>query len=71
MRIGPHPYVQVQLCYKKKKKTGKGSQYMISRPELGSDPPIGSDQESGCDTAKSQHKYLETRKSYCNKNHDC
>ena len=34
----------------KKKKSGKESQYMVSRPELGSDPPIGSDRESGCDT---------------------
>ena len=30
-------------------KAGKESQYMISRPELGSDPPNGSDRESGCD----------------------
>ena len=33
-----------------KKKTGKESQYMVSHPELGSDPPIGSDWESWCDT---------------------
>ena len=32
-----------------KKKTGKESQYMVSHPELGSDPPIGLDRESGCD----------------------
>ena len=32
-----------------KKKTGKESQYRVSRPELGSDPPFGSDWESGCD----------------------
>ena len=31
-------------------KAGKESQYMVSRPELGSDMPIGSDRESGCDT---------------------
>ena len=37
------------LKKKKKKKTGKESQYIVSRPELGSDPPIGSDRESGCD----------------------
>ena len=30
-------------------KTGKESQYMISRPELGSDPLIGSDRELGRD----------------------
>ena len=33
-----------------KKKKGKESQYIVSRPELGSDPSIGSDRESGCDT---------------------
>ena len=27
----------------------KKFQYMVSHPELGSDPPIGSDRESGCD----------------------
>ena len=32
-----------------KKKTGKESQYIVSRPELGSDPPFKSDRESGCD----------------------
>ena len=30
-------------------KTGKESQYIVSRPEPGSDPPFGLDQESGCD----------------------
>ena len=34
---------------KKKKKKGKESQYMVSHPETGSDPPIGSDRESGRD----------------------
>ena len=34
---------------KKKKKSGKESQYLFSHPELGSDPPIGSDRESGRD----------------------
>ena len=29
-----------------KKKSGKESQYMFSHPELGSDPPIGSDGDS-------------------------
>ena len=28
---------------------GKESQYMFSHSELGSDSPIGSDRESGCD----------------------
>ena len=32
-----------------KKKTGKESQYIVSRPETGSDPPFGLDRESGCD----------------------
>ena len=32
-----------------KKKSGKESQYLFSHPETGSDPPIGSDRESGCD----------------------
>ena len=33
-----------------KKKSGKESQYMVSHPELGSDPPIEFDRESGRDT---------------------
>ena len=32
-----------------KKKSGKESQYMVSHPELGWDPPIGSDRETGRD----------------------
>ena len=32
------------------KKKDKESQYMVSYPELGSDPPITSDRESGRDT---------------------
>ena len=32
-----------------KKNSGKESQYMVSHPELGSDPPIRSERESGCD----------------------
>ena len=34
-----------------KKKTDIESQYMVSHPELGSVPPIGSGRESGCDTS--------------------
>ena len=34
-----------------KKKTGKESQYIVSRPEPSSDLPFGSYRESGCDTA--------------------
>ena len=41
-----YPQVQVQL---QEKKTGKESQYIVSRPGLDSDPPFGSDRESGCD----------------------
>ena len=33
----------------KKKKTGKESQYIVSRPRPDSDQPFGSDRESGCD----------------------
>ena len=33
-----------------KKKSGKESQYMFLHPETGSDPPIGLDRETGCDT---------------------
>ena len=32
-----------------KKKKGKESQHMVSHPETGSDSPMGSDRESGCD----------------------
>ena len=34
-----------------KKKSGKESQYMVSHPELDSEPPIGSNRESGRDMA--------------------
>ena len=36
--------------FSSKKKTGKESQYIVSWPETGSDPPFGSDRESGCDS---------------------
>ena len=54
-------YMIFLFCYKmwaiptgtsstfKKKKSGKESQYMVSHPELGSDPSIGLDRESGRD----------------------
>ena len=32
-------------------KVSKESQYIVSHPELGSDPPFGSDRESGRDKA--------------------
>ena len=37
-----------------KKKTGEESQFMVSRPETGSDPPIGSDLESGRDITEQE-----------------
>ena len=47
IRGGPYPQVQVRLY---KKKSFKESQYIVSHPGLSSDPPIGSDRESGCDS---------------------
>ena len=47
----------------KKKNSSKESQYMVSHPELGSDPPIGSDQESGCDMITRFHETIPTVKS--------
>ena len=54
-------YMIFGFCKKKKKKKGKESQYMVSHPELGSDPPIGLDRESGRDTYYQihVHKLLE------------
>ena len=40
------------LVKKKKNQSGKESQYMVSRPELGSDPSFGSGRDSGCDIAR-------------------
>ena len=40
-----------------KKKSGKESQYMVSHPKLGLDPPIGSDRESGCDKLVSEPRF--------------
>ena len=39
-----------------KKKTGKESQHTVSRPEPSSDPPFGSDWESGCDIRSMSQK---------------
>ena len=49
-----------KFSFEKKKKTGKESQFIVPHPELGSDPPIGSDQESGRDKLVSEHKYTIT-----------
>ena len=38
-------------------KSGKESQYLVSRPGLGSDPPIGSDWESGGDKLVSEPRF--------------
>ena len=38
-------------------KAGKESQYMVSRPELGSDPPFGSGRESGRDKLVSEPRF--------------
>ena len=46
-----------------KKKTGKESQYMVLHPELGSDPPIRSDWESGRDKLVSEPKFRRFWKS--------
>ena len=43
-------YTHIYKFISEKKKTGKESQYIVSRLELGSDPPFGLDRESGCDT---------------------
>ena len=47
----------------KKKKSGKESQYMVSHPETGSDPPIGLDRESGCDKLVSEPRFRRFWKS--------
>ena len=38
-----------KFSFEEKKKTGKESQYIVLCREPGSDPPFGSDRESGCD----------------------
>ena len=45
-----------------KKKSSKESQYMVSHPELGLDPPIGSNRETGCDSLPNFHFYFSTPK---------
>ena len=37
---------------------------MVSRPELGSDPPIGSDRESMCDKLVSEPRFRHFWKSF-------
>ena len=40
-----------------KKKLSKESQYMVSRPELGSDPSFGSGRDSGRDKLVSEPRF--------------
>ena len=47
----------ISSALEKKKKKSKKS-YMVSQPETGSDSPIGSDRESGCDTLLSPYTTL-------------
>ena len=47
----------------KNKKSDKESQYMALHPGLGSDPPIGSDRESGCDKLVSEPRFRRFWKS--------
>ena len=46
---GGSSFLNVNDCWLKKKKKKK-SQYMVSHLETGSDSPIGSDRDRGCDT---------------------
>ena len=50
----------------KKKKSGKESQSLVSRPGLGSDPPIGLDRDSGRDRYNYHKYFLYKRKKYIN-----
>ena len=51
--------------FSSEKKKGKESQYMVSHPETGSDPPIRSDRESGRDKLVSQPRVRRFWKSLC------
>ena len=42
--------------FKKIKNQVKSPSIMVSQPELGSDPPIGSGRESGCDTSSVENR---------------
>ena len=59
IRCGPYP--QVPDRFLKKKKNQVKSPSPESRvPETGSDPPIGSDRDSGRDKLVSEHRYTIT-----------
>ena len=38
---------------------------MVLHPELGSDPPIGSDRESGCDTPRTLNEFKTPAPTIC------
>ena len=44
-----------QFCLKKKKKKSPSPESRV--PETGSDPPIGSDRDSGCDKLVSEPRF--------------
>ena len=54
-------YTQRYKFSSEKKKTGKESLYIVSRPEPGSDPPFGSDRELGCDSSTVQVREKQLR----------
>ena len=51
----------ISSALKKKKK----SKYMVSHPKTGSDSPIESDRESGCDKLVSEPRFRRFWKSLC------
>ena len=58
IRCGPYP--QVPFGFKKKKYQVKSPSTESRVPETGSNPPIGSDRESGRDKLVSEHRYTIT-----------
>ena len=57
IRCGPYP--QVPVWFKKKNQV-KSPSHESRVPEIGSDPPIGSDRDSGRDKLVSEHRYTIT-----------
>ena len=58
--MGHNPQVPVLFKKKKKKNQVKSPSPESRVPETGSDPPIGSDRDSGCDKLVSEHRYTIT-----------
>ena len=54
-------YTTDKVGSEKKNNNNEESQHMVSHPETGSDSPIGSDRDRGCDTIPYANAYL----SYC------